>query len=559
MISSIFIVSTLLGLPTLLASILSQTELWQRKEYRADRLGAALTTPELSHFLLIYALALALAVIGWSALALGSILPPDIVGLLSLGLLFSHHALRTKYRGLHRPQLTPKAILLLATVTLITIVCMWHSAFPRLAPALHWATIILLVPAFTILGVNIVNLAVNWRKHQIINQAGSLRLLLSNLAVVGITGSYGKTSAKHFLSQLLPQATVSQEHRNSEFSIAQDMLEQLNDKTQIYVVEMGAYRRGEIKDLAKLTQPRIGLITAIGNQHLATFGSLANIVKAKWELIEALPKDGVAILNADDNQLQKQRVALPGSPPPRARSGARTHGGGEGQPTGPAAMAKIPSPRGLRFLSYSIKHPADIYVDNVGFRARFISCRLHIKDSAYDIEIPLAGQAALSNVVAAVATAHALGANNSQIISRLKQLKPYPRTMEVVITKEGSTVIDDSYSANEHGALAAIDHLQHFSQPDKRIVLVPLIELGREARAVHQRVGRALAESGATVYIYGNAYQKELTAGAGSRSHIHFIALPPELIKKATQNLSDNAVILLEGRIPEVVRKNIVA
>src|SRR3989338_1482257 len=196
MISSIFIVSTLLGLPTLLASILSQAELWQRKEYRADRLGAALTAPELSQSLLIYALALAFAVIGWSALALGSLRQPDIMGLTSLSLLFCHHALRIKYRGLYRPQLTPKAILLLAIVTLITIVYMWYSAFPLLTPVLHWATIILLVPAFTILGVNIVNLAVNWRKHQIINRAGSLRQSLPNLAVVGIAGSYGKTSTK---------------------------------------------------------------------------------------------------------------------------------------------------------------------------------------------------------------------------------------------------------------------------------------------------------------------------------------------------------------------------
>jgi len=527
MISSIFIVSTLLGLPTLLASILSQTELWQRKEYRADRLSAALTAPELSQSLLIYALALVLAVIGWSALALGSLRQPDIMGLASLSLLFCHHALRIKYRGLYRPQLTLKAILLLATVTLITIAYMWHSAFPLLTPALHWATIVLLVPVFTIIGVNIVNLTVNWRKHQIINQAGILRQSLPNLTVVGITGSYGKTSTKHFLSQLLPPATVSQDHRNSEFSIAQDMLEQLNDKTQIYIVEMGAYRRGEIKELAKLTQPRLGLITAIGNQHLATFGSLTNIVKAKRELIEALPKDGVAILNADDNQLQKQRAALLGG-------------------------------RSLKHINYSIKHPADVFVDSAVVKARSIFCRLHIKDLSYDVEIPLAGEAALSNVVAAVAVAHTLGADNSQIISRLKQLKPYPRTMEVVITKEGSTVIDDSYSANEHGVLAALDHLQHFSQPDKRIILVPLIELGREAKAVHQRIGRALAASGATVYVYGGAYQKELAA-AGSRNHVHFIAHPPELIKKATQNLSDNTVILLEGRIPEVVRKNIIA
>lgn len=556
MINSIFIVSTLLGLPTLLASILSQAELWQRKEYRADRLGAALLAPELSHSLLIYALALALAVTGWSALALDGLRQSDIMGLLSLGLLFSHHAWRAKRRGLHRPQLTPKAIFLLLTIILITIVYLWHSAFPLLTPALHWATVILLVPVFTALGVNVVNLAVNWRKHQIINQAARLRQSLPKLEVVGITGSYGKTSTKYFLSQLLPQATVSQEHRNSDFSIAQDMLQQLNDKTQIYIVEMGTYRRGEIKDLAKLTQPRLGLITAIGNQHLATFGSLANIAKAKWELINALPEEGIAVLNADDSILQATGGAAERLPGRGALSAQRDCGRRPGKepPRQDPSLLRKPI-----IIWYSTRRPADVYADNITIKPRSLIGRLHIKDSAYDIEIPLAGRAALSNVVAAVAAAHALGADDSQIISRLKQLKPYPRTMEIIMTKKGSTVIDDSYSANEQSVLAAIDHLQRFSQPDKRVILVPLIELGREARAVHQRLGRALAESGATVYIYGHAYQPELTAGAGSHSNVHFIVYPSELIKKATQNLSDNAVILLEGRIPEVVRKSIIA
>lgn len=522
MTSTIFIISTILGLPALIVSFLSQAEFWQRKEYRTDRVLATFRSPELIYAIRTYIVALIFVISGWVFLSRGNLQTASITGLASLAITLLYYAKRATNQGIFRPRPTTKAMLLLLTTILLTTAYMWLSSFPKLVPALHWATIILLAPIITTLSVYLINLATGWRKHQVINQAKRHRQKLTQLKVVGITGSYGKTSTKHFLSQLIPEAVVSKEHRNSEFPIAQDILEQLKPTSQTYIVEMGAYSQGEIKALSDLAQPHIGIITAIGNQHLATFGSLKKILQTKWELIEALPNNGIAILNADDEQL-----------------------------------SNISSPSGR--IYYSIKKPADIYVDNINIKAYTISCHLHIKEFISDVTIPLVGTAALSNVMAAVAAAHARGVNPDQIVSRLKNLTPYPSTMEVIITKGGSAVIDDSYSANEQGVLAAIKHLKQFPQPDQRIVLVPLIELGEQAGVVHQRIGGALAKSGATVYVYGTAHQKELISSFKNNDKIHIITQPKDLMKQVTKNLTPQTILLLEGRIPEVVRKSIIS
>ncbi|MFH1353891.1 MAG: UDP-N-acetylmuramoyl-tripeptide--D-alanyl-D-alanine ligase [bacterium] len=540
MTSPIFIISTIFGLPALVISILSQAEFWQRKEYRLDRVLAALLSPELSSAIRPYVSALIFAVIGWVFLSRGNLPLANAVGFVGLIIILGYHLKRAVDKGFFRPRPTTKAMLLLLTTALLTIAYLFNSSFPKLVPFLHWATVVLLIPAMAGLAVNIINLLTDWRKHQIINQAARHRQKLTRLKVIGITGSYGKTSTKHFLAQLLPDAVISREHRNSEFPIAQDMLEQLNPASQIYIVEMGAYCRGEIKTLANLTLPHIGIITAIGNQHLATFGSPEKILQTKWELIEALPKDGIAILNADDHQLQKQRVTLLGD----LQAGAGKTPGVDGEtPRVEEAPAST--------IYYSTKKPADIYVENIDVKPLAISCCLHIKDYSSNIDIPLAGEASLGSVAAAVTAAHALGVDPDQIIDRLKHLEPYPKTMETIITKEGSTVIDDSYSANEQGVLAAIHHLRCFTQSDKRIVLVPLIELGNQAKAAHRRIGQALAESGATVYIYGNAYQKELMPNFKNNNKIHIITKPKDLHSRVTKNLTPQTVILLEGRLPK--------
>jgi UDP-N-acetylmuramoyl-tripeptide--D-alanyl-D-alanine ligase len=138
-----------------------------------------------------------------------------------------------------------------------------------------------------------------WKKR-LLEKARKKREQFPDLLVIGITGSYAKTSVKEFLYTILSSkfnVLKTKEHKNSEVGIAQTILNELAKEHQIFIVEMGAYNVGGIKLLCDMVSPKIGILTGINEQHLATFGSLENIIKTKFELIESLPKGGIAFFN----------------------------------------------------------------------------------------------------------------------------------------------------------------------------------------------------------------------------------------------------------------------
>ena len=135
----------------------------------------------------------------------------------------------------------------------------------------------------------------------VINKAKKKREQFKDLLVIGITGSYGKTSTKEFLATVLAEkykVLKTKEHQNSEIGISQCILNDLKPEHEIFICEMGAYNRGGIKLLCDIVKPKIGILTGINEQHMVTFGSLENIIKTKYELIESLPEDGIAFFNA---------------------------------------------------------------------------------------------------------------------------------------------------------------------------------------------------------------------------------------------------------------------
>lgn len=286
--SLIILIASFLGLGTLVASLLSQVALWQQKEYRWDRMWSHLKSPQgslLNHpFVLLAMVALLKAWLNYvfpvSEFALNVIL-----GWIALVLFSLHHAARIKQRGVIRPDFTIRA---LATLTIAAVFSLYlfslALSFPSLA-ALLWATGILLAPGAVGVAVHLVGLPFQLKKKQIIARAKRLRSARTRVAVVGITGSYGKTSTKHFLEQILKSAgknvAATEAHHNTPVGVAQDLLKQLQPSLEIYIAELGAYRRGEIKELAEIAQPNLGVVTAIGNQHLDLFGSQENILKGK--------------------------------------------------------------------------------------------------------------------------------------------------------------------------------------------------------------------------------------------------------------------------------------
>ncbi len=138
-------------------------------------------------------------------------------------------------------------------------------------------------------------------RKRYLSEARKKRESFKNLLVIGITGSYGKTSTKEFLAHILSKkfkVLKTKEHQNSEVGISQCILNELKEEHEIFVCEMGAYGKSGVKLLASIAKPAIGVLTGINEQHMATFGSQDNIIAAKYELIESLPLNGIAFFNA---------------------------------------------------------------------------------------------------------------------------------------------------------------------------------------------------------------------------------------------------------------------
>ncbi len=520
---------TVAGAALLIPALLSQVALWQRKEYRFDRMWAHISTPAADLHRQYYLFgSMAALTIGWITYIISPQAPlTEILAWAALAGFIGHHVARIRMIGVVRPRTTLKSIVLMAGSVALVLACFIWLFSAQEVPTLQVATFNFLLPAFVAIVIPAINLIFYFPKRQVSARATAYRKKFPNLAVVGITGSYGKTSTKHFLYQLLTgtdkNVAATKEHCNSYNCVAQDMLDQVTKDTDIYIAEMGAYRRGEIRQVADIAQPTVGVLTIIGTQHLHLFGSQENILEAKWELAESLPKNGVLIINNDDPLLVE-----------RAKSFTRT------------------------VMSFSTKGPADIFLEVKAIHDTSIAVVVHMGGQSAPATIPLASPALLSSVAAAVAAAHALQVPLEAIVATLPALKPFAKTMEVTTGLHGATVIDDSYSAGEVPVKNAIEHLSRFSSPDKRIVLVPVIELGNDGPAVHRAIGELIKASGARTYIFGETYKKELKEGAG-RANIQWYTDPAKFVHDTTQGLSSASVVLLEGRIPAIAREHIIS
>ena len=314
------------------------------------------------------------------------------------------------------------------------------------------------------------------------------------LTVIGITGSYGKTTTKLFVDQILSskfKTLATPKSINTPLGISLFILKQLKPEIQFLIVEMGAYKVGEIKELAQIIHPQIGIITGISNQHLALFGSCKNIIKAKSELIEELPKNGIVIVNKQSRY----------------------------QPNLKLAKTK-------KIFFYPNKTINQLNVSIPDF-----------------LKI---------NLQPALILGKYFGITDQEIKKTIKNIKPPPKTMTIKKGIDGITIIDDSYNSNFEGVLAALDYLQKFK--GKKIVVMPcLIELGKESEFVHQKIGRKLAETIDLAIITTTDYFSALKKGGGESEKIISLPNPNKVIDFLRPIVNENSIILLEGRVHQKI------
>ncbi len=267
--------------------------IWQLKEYRTDRFfeeisrNKALIFPKSFLFVLLLILFYD---------SLGSYLQFFVL------VLYLFFGLRSLYlfsrRGWKLPVFTGKMVILL----ILSLAFLAGSVFLFSSDILRFILFLEIVfPIFIFFPVLFIQIPTFFLKQYIFYKARKKREGFKDLTVIGITGSYGKSSTKDFLFTLLSEkykVLKTEGNINTEMGIANTVLSKIKTEHQVFICEMGAYKRGEIKNACSMVKPKIGVLTGINQQHLALFGSQENIILAKYELIESLPADGIAFFNA---------------------------------------------------------------------------------------------------------------------------------------------------------------------------------------------------------------------------------------------------------------------
>lgn len=442
-------------------------------------------------------------------------------------------------RKVKRPQMTTKMSLLLpivfiplGVITAVLGVTFYQSYLhPTKYVVFDLASFATAILAFDILTPLIVSLVILlfqpitvFLRNRIIKRAIKKREALQNLLVIGITGSYGKSSAKEFLKEILSsefKVVSTERNENSEIGISQCILEHVNDEHEIFICEMGAYNRGGIKLLCKIAKPKIGILTGINNQHLATFGSQKNITRGKFELINFLPSEGLAVLNWDSEEIKNNFNSTVNS------------------------------------VKYSLSEKQDIWAEEIKEDKEGISFKAVFKTGeTQQFKASIRGAQNVSNLLAAISVARKLGMELEAIAERVKGIKG-----GISITKfDNFEVIDATYSSNINGIMSHLEYLKNWN--GRKIVVMPcLIELGNEGKETHRKIGRKIGEVCDLAIITTKDYFKELRRGAiesgMKKEDVVFMQNGDKILKKVVSVANEGSIVLLESRVPKILIEKI--
>lgn len=350
-----------------------------------------------------------------------------------------------------------------------------------------------------------------------INDAKRILKDSPNLTVIGVTGSYGKTSTKFYLEKLLNvkyNTLVTPENYNTTLGVVRTVREKLRATHDVFVCEMGARNVGDIREICELVHPKYGIITAIGPQHLESFGSVGNIVKTKFELADALPADGMLFANMDDERIRN-----------RCRD------------------CSVPvTGYGLKAGDYT---PQEISVSSRG-------SRFTIRGVTF--ETKLLGRHNVQNLCGAIAAANTLGIPLEQLRLPVSRLEGVAHRLQL-LGGGARCVIDDAYNSNPAGALAALEQLADF--PALRILVTPgMVELGSDQVRLNREFGAQAATRCDYALIVGEVNREAIRSGLlaegfDAEKLFCYDTLTEAVAKADALEPERNRVILLENDLPD--------
>lgn len=336
--------------------------------------------------------------------------------------------------------------------------------------------------------------------------------------VVGITGSNGKTTTKQMIAGVLKSrgpGLSTAGNFNSQIGLPL-VLSRLSESDRWMALEMGASAPGDIAKLCAVARPSAGVLTSIGPAHLATFGSIERIAESKWELMDALPSDGCAIV-----------------------------------PWGvPSLDRHVRSYRNrIVFFGEDTSCPVRASQVTVGEKVQF---RLHVGSDSEMVSLPIPGRCNVGNALAAAATGWVLGYSTAEIAKGLETFEPPRMRMETLKTSSGAVIINDAYNANPASVLQAVQSLTE-SYPDRRRILVlgSMLELGEDSSRYHFHVGTEIARSPVErIFLFGDEARQvaegAASAGAGP-DRVTWSETREEIARQLRPLMTPSTVVLFKG------------
>ena len=382
-----------------------------------------------------------------------------------------------------------------------------------------------LVPAFEAALIALAALCAQpIEKHinqQFVNDAKDRLAKNPDLIKIGITGSYGKTSTKFLLRDILSvkySVLATPSSFNTTMGVTRVIREQLMPGHQVFIAEMGARHVGDIKELVDLVHPSMGLLTSVGPQHLDTFGTIERIKNTKYELIDGLPQDGTAIFARDGAICEELHERCP-------------------------LKAK--------YMPGDLMRAEDIEVGPWG--TRFTLTDVQTGESAR-CQTKLLGEHSIANLLLCCTAARVLGMTPAEIAAGVARCQPVEHRLQLLDGGAGVTIIDDAFNANPVGARAALRVLENF--PGRRIIITPgMVELGGEEAAFNRSFGEQMARSVDVAILVGRRHTQPIVDGllaAGfNQENIHVVGSLDESTKVLHAMMQAGDVVLYENDLPD--------
>lgn len=354
---------------------------------------------------------------------------------------------------------------------------------------------------------------------------------MPELTVVGVTGSYGKTTTKHYLYRILSEefdTLMTPGSYNTTLGVVRTVREMLKPYHQVFIVEMGAKQLGDIKEICDLVHPRYGIITAVGPQHLESFKSIENVQATKFELADALPADGLVALNNDFAKIADRPVG------------------------------------NTRSLRYAVKQPdaPDVayYATDIEYSPEGTSFKVVCRadGSVLSLTTRLVGECNISNILGAVVLARTLGVADEKIRRAVEKIEQVEHRLSIRRIPGGLTIIDDAFNSNPVGSAMALDVLGAMTGGRRVLVTPGMIELGERQHELNAAFGEHAAGCCDLAIVVGRYNREAIIEGLRRAGMAESAIRPVDTFAEAQAVIAAETrggdIVLYENDLPDTFK-----